>query len=1135
MRSKLLVRLLFFAVCVFVMTVVPALAQDAPPNRLNYNGQDLFLSGINLAWINFARDLSTFDESRFVAVLDEIQTAKGNSLRWWLHTDGRVSPVYGEDGMVTGLGENDIEVIRRALDLAYERGILLDLCLWSHDMMNESNGVPTEFNRLLIEDPTYTQAYIDNAITPLVTALAGHPGIATWEIFNEPEGTTSEFGWTDVRTDMAHIQQFVNLLAGAIHRADPEALVTNGSWNFQVLTDIDGMTNYYTDERLIEAGGDPDGTLDFYSVHYYPEWFDETTSPFHNPASHWELDKPIVVGEFPAAGMRDIGFGYLPRRSLPYSVQTYPYLFENGYAGALSWAYTDTAHGNMLDASSGMLRIANFIDAEAVTLDIGDIDRIPVIQADIENVIVPNDTTELTNAADLSQVFSDAEDGANLTYTITENSRPDVVEVVIGEDNIVSLTFSGTIGTSSVEITGTDSGSHSSSVEFIVQVVDPNVGNVAIGKPAVSSTIESAAYAASFATDGLLDTRSSTEYADPQWLIVDLEGVFTINQVILRWEAAYGDEYDLQVWDGSAWQTVYHEALGDGDIDDISLMQSVDTRYVKFNGTSRGAEWGYSLWEFEIYGVRSETPNADLETVPPEWIEATTVVEEEAPAATTEVTQLYSFEPDTEGWVLADFWIAVTTIEHSSEMANDGEGSLALTGSFNGTEWQEGGAFVDVPEGTDWSAYNLLTVDVYVPEGATNFVMQIFTKTGDEWTWANTPDIALVAGQWNNISVDLTTLGDLTDVRQVGIKIGTSSTAFEGTFYIDNIAVVAVAEVEQPAETSAETEATLLNSFEGDAEGWVLADYWTGMSSAEPSTDMASEGTSSLALTGSFNGTEWQEGGVYFDFPEGVDWSGYSQLTVDVYVPEGATNFLAQVFVKTGADWTWANTPDISLVAGQWNTITADLSGLGNLAEVHEIGIKIGTSSTAFEGTFYVDNVSLVGAAAVEAAEPVEEVGGEPQGLVFASFESDAEGWVLADYWTAITTVEHSTERSIDGDGSLALTGTFSGTAWQEGGAFFSIPEGVDWSAYDTLTAHVYVPNGATNFLAQVFLKTGDAWTWANTPDIALTAGGWNTLTADLSTLGDLTQVHEIGIKIGTSSTAFEGTFYVDNVRLSGN
>jgi hypothetical protein len=303
---------------------------------------------------------------------------------------------------------------------------------------------------------------------------------------------------------------------------------------------------------------------------------------------------------------------------------------------------------------------------------------------------------------------------------------------------------------------------------------------------------------------------------------------------------------------------------------------------------------------------------------------------------------------------------------------------------------------------------------------------------------------------------------------------------------------------------------------------------------------MASEGASSLALIGSFSGTAWQEGGAYFDFPEGVDWSGYSQLTADVYVPEGADNFLAQVFLKTGDEWTWANTPDIALVAGQWNTITADLSALGNLAQVHEIGIKIGTSSTAFEGTFYIDNVSLIAAAEeAQAAESTEETAAESAGpFVFTtinSFEADAEGWVLADYWTAITTAEQSSEQSVDGDGSLALTGAFSGTAWQEGGAYFDLPEGTDWSASSVLTVQVYVPQGATNFLAQIFLKTGDAWTWANTPDISLTAGGWNTLSADLSALGDLTQVHEVGIKIGTSSTAFEGTFYIDNVRLGGS
>ena len=52
-------------------------------------------------------------------------------------------------------------------------------------------------NKLLLETDTNRQAYIDNVLTPMVTALKGYPGLFAWEIFNEPEGMTSDNGgWT---------------------------------------------------------------------------------------------------------------------------------------------------------------------------------------------------------------------------------------------------------------------------------------------------------------------------------------------------------------------------------------------------------------------------------------------------------------------------------------------------------------------------------------------------------------------------------------------------------------------------------------------------------------------------------------------------------------------------------------------------------------------------------------------------------------------------------------------------------------------------------------------------------------------------------------------------------------------------
>lgn len=51
----------------------------------------------------------------------------------------------------------------------------------------------------------------------------------------------------------------------------------------------------------IASGGDPDGYLDFYAVHGYPIWNepvrDMLINMFRHPKAHWNVSKPILVGE----------------------------------------------------------------------------------------------------------------------------------------------------------------------------------------------------------------------------------------------------------------------------------------------------------------------------------------------------------------------------------------------------------------------------------------------------------------------------------------------------------------------------------------------------------------------------------------------------------------------------------------------------------------------------------------------------------------------------------------------------------------------------------------------------------------------------------------------------------------------
>ena len=131
--------------------------------------------------------------------------------------------------------------------------------------------------------------------------------------------------------------------------------------------------------------------------------------------------------------------------------------------------------------------------------------------------------------------------------------------------------------------------------------INAAAANRALNQSAVAST-SYAGFPASNATDGNASSRWSSQSLDSQWLYVDLGSVCTIKQVVLRWEAAYGRGYQLQVSsDASRWSDVYSTATGDGGLDDLTLSSPASGRYVRLLGTQRGTIFGYSLWEFEIY------------------------------------------------------------------------------------------------------------------------------------------------------------------------------------------------------------------------------------------------------------------------------------------------------------------------------------------------------------------------------------------------------------------------------------------------------------------------------------------------------------------------------------------------------
>ncbi|QHQ38640.1 GTP-binding protein TypA [Microbulbifer hydrolyticus] len=128
---------------------------------------------------------------------------------------------------------------------------------------------------------------------------------------------------------------------------------------------------------------------------------------------------------------------------------------------------------------------------------------------------------------------------------------------------------------------------------------------------------------ASQAIDDNGGTRWESDHGvDPSWIAVDLGANYALSQVVLDWEAANAKRYDLQgSVDGVNWHTL--QTVTDGQFGSRSdtLNISGSYRYVRMLGSERsdGNQWGYSIWEFQVYASSGEIdpppdvdPPADL-------------------------------------------------------------------------------------------------------------------------------------------------------------------------------------------------------------------------------------------------------------------------------------------------------------------------------------------------------------------------------------------------------------------------------------------------------------------------------------------------------------------------------------------
>jgi hypothetical protein len=133
----------------------------------------------------------------------------------------------------------------------------------------------------------------------------------------------------------------------------------------------------------------------------------------------------------------------------------------------------------------------------------------------------------------------------------------------------------------------------------------PAIGPVVLlsqGHPVTASSIQGDPWAAAYAVDGNPGTRWSSGWSDPQWLEVDLGAPRAITKIVLDWERAYATAFQLQVSDnGTTWTDVYSTTTGPGGVQTVAVHGA--GRYVRMYGTRRATQYGYSLWEFQVFGT----------------------------------------------------------------------------------------------------------------------------------------------------------------------------------------------------------------------------------------------------------------------------------------------------------------------------------------------------------------------------------------------------------------------------------------------------------------------------------------------------------------------------------------------------
>jgi beta-glucosidase len=238
----------------------------------------------------------------------------------------------------------------------------------------------------------------------------------------------------------------------------------------------------------------------------------------------------------------------------------------------------------------------------------------PTNAAPTANAGADKSITLPTNSVLINGSGSDS-DGTISSYAWTQVSGPSTA--TLSGANTANLNASALVaGTYVFRLAVTDNGGLTGNDNVTVVVNSSSSGtNLALNKPATASSTESAGWPASSAVDGnLTTTRWSSLPSDPQWIYVDLGATINVTRVKVTWETAMARDYLVQIAaaTGGPWTTLKTITANTALVNDHTGL-SGSGRYVRIYGTARATQWGYSIFELEVYngGTTNSPPTAN--------------------------------------------------------------------------------------------------------------------------------------------------------------------------------------------------------------------------------------------------------------------------------------------------------------------------------------------------------------------------------------------------------------------------------------------------------------------------------------------------------------------------------------------